>query len=42
VILAVVHGVVIAAGIIKLYDWATSGVAWLLREATKDLGQGGP
>lgn len=35
------HGVVLVAGVIQLIQWTTSGIAWVLNEATKDLGQGG-
>lgn len=34
------HLFVVVAGVVQLIQWATSGVAWLLEEATRDLGQG--
>jgi hypothetical protein len=37
----VLHLLVVGAGVIQLIQWATSGLAWALNEATRDLGQGG-
>jgi len=42
VIWKVLHVLLLVAGVIQLIDWATTGVAWVLNEATRDLGQGGP
>ena len=36
------HLIVVGAGVVQLIQWATTGVAWVLNEATRDLGQGGP
>jgi len=41
VIWKVLHLFVVGAGVVQLIDWATTGVAWVLNEATRDLGQGG-